>query len=364
MVNLNSFNPFASNNLPPPSKIISLQIYPIKSCRGFEVTRTTLRKRGLDLDRQWMFVDASTRKFLTIRDLSQMTLVRTSLSADGDQLQVRIEGTDKSIAIPAHPSQDWLQENTKLVPAKVWSADTDGYEYSNAVSGIFSDFFGRKVALLMKGPTPRILSGNGAPQFLGRTESTQFADGESSSPLTPIPSHQYRPESPPLQNPNTLKPSTPVLPVQIASQASIDELNARLGSRGHTPITIERFRPNIIIEGTTPWSEDSWKVVCINGPSPSFLPSLPFLSSSTALDLDVASRCARCQVPNVDPETAEKNKHEPWDTLMTYRRVDKGIKYKPCFGMLCVPRGEGELEVGMRFEVTGVTGEHFYQKGF
>ena len=176
----------------------------------------------------------------------------------------------------------------------------------------------------------------------------------------PVHSHQCR--TLPSQNPN-ITPAAPVLPVQIASQASINELNTRLEARSQAPITIERFRPNIIIEGTTPWSEDSWKVVRINGALPSSLPSLPFLSSA-ALDLDVASRCARCQVPNVDPETAEKNKHEPWDTLMTYRRVDEGIKYKPCFGMLCVPRGEGELEVGMRFEVTGVTGEHFYQKGF
>ena len=107
-----------------------------------------------------------------------MTLVRTSLSAEGSQLQVRIESTDKSVEVPARPSQEWLQENTKLVPAKVWDADTDGYEYPEAVNGIFSDFFGRKVALILKGPTPRILSGNGAPEFLGRTESTQFADGE------------------------------------------------------------------------------------------------------------------------------------------------------------------------------------------
>ncbi len=352
MVTFNSLNPFGTSNLPPPSKIISLRVYPIKSCRGFEVTHTTLTKRGLELDRQWMFVDASTRKFLTIRDISEMTLVRTSLSVDGSLLQVRIEGTNKSVEILAHPSQEWLEEHAKLVPAKVWSADTDGYEYSDDVNGIFSDFFGRKVALLMKGPTPRILSGNGAPKFLGRAESTQFADGVYISPLL------FYTASLKLHDTN----STLVLPVQIASQASIDELNTRLKARGHFPITIERFRPNIIISGTTPWSEDTWSVVRINGAVSSLPSSTPFLNSS-ALDLDVASRCARCQVPNVDPDTAEKNKHEPWDTLVSYRRVDEGIKYKPCFGMLCVPRNEGAVEVGTRFEVLKVTEEHFYQKG-
>ena len=69
-------------------------------------------------------------------------------------------------------------------------------------------------------------------------------------------------------------------------------------------------------------------------------------------------------MPNVDPETAAKDKHEPWDTLVSYRRVDQGIKYKPCFGMLCVPRNEGSVEVGMRFEVLAVTEEHFYNAGF
>lgn len=151
----------------------------------------------------------------------------------------------------------------------------------------------------------------------------------------------------------------------------MNELNTRLKTRGHNPITIERFRPNIVIEGTSPWSEDSWSVVRINGtPNPpsyllsflSFLSSL-FTSSAGVVDIDVACRCARCLVPNVDPDTAEKDKHEPWDTLVSFRRVDEGIKYKPCFGMLCVPRNEGEIAVGMRFEVLKVTDKHFYVTG-
>jgi uncharacterized protein YcbX len=82
------------------------------------------------------------------------------------------------------------------------------------------------------------------------------------------------------------------------------------------------------------------------------------------LTFDIVARCGRCQVPNVDPVTAEKHKTQPWDTMMKYRRVDEGLKYKPCFGMLGVPRGEGNISVGMRFEVLEETDEHFYIKGF
>jgi uncharacterized protein YcbX len=66
----------------------------------------------------------------------------------------------------------------------------------------------------------------------------------------------------------------------------------------------------------------------------------------------------------VDPDTAEKHKTQPWDTLMSYRRIDEGMKYKPCFGMLSAPRNEGDIEVGMRFEVLEETNTHRYIKGF
>ncbi len=42
--------------IPPPTQVVSLRVYPIKSCRGFEVDHTRLKKSGLLLDRNWMFV--------------------------------------------------------------------------------------------------------------------------------------------------------------------------------------------------------------------------------------------------------------------------------------------------------------------
>lgn len=178
---------------------------------------------------------------------------------------------------------------------------------------------------MYKGPERRILRGNGAPEILGREQDTYFPD---------------------------------VHPVLIASAASIEELNARLVKGGNEAITIERFRPNIVVTGDVPWEEDSWKVVRIVGNDKDGK------RGDGAVELDVVARCARCQVPNVDPDTAEKHRRQPWDTLMKYRRVDEGIKFKPCFGMLSAPRQEGRVEVGMGFEVVEVTDGHRYIKGF
>lgn len=329
------------------SEIVSLRMYPIKSCRGFEVQSTTLKEHGLDLDRRWMLVDASTHEFLTIRQIPDMTRIGTGLSADGSELVITIPGSKPqtkgmdnkpaitTVRIPSHPSPEWLENNTVVAPVKIWDNDTDGYIYGDAINAPFSEFMGRAVKLVYKGPTPRVLKGNGAPKLLGRVQSTGFPD---------------------------------VFPILIASEASLAELNTRLRRIDVDPITVERFRPNIIVRGETPWVEDSWKTVRIRSSnknsgsddSSSFKKNV----NNPPLDLDIVARCARCQVPNVDPDTASKHKKQPWDTLVSYRRVDEGIKYKPCFGMLAAPRSEGLVEVGMKLEVLEETNQHRYITGF
>lgn len=258
---------------------------------------------------------------------------------------ISVRNTAKKVAVPARPTQEWLQENTDLLDVEIWENNTDAYSYRDAINNVFTDFFKKPVKLVYKGPTPRILRGNGAPEVLGREESTNFPD---------------------------------VLPLQIANEASMRELNGRLRQKGHSEITVERFRPNIIVRGATTlsglegdtapkaWSEDSWKTVRIFNSTGEHKSGFMGLlgGGQKALEIDVQARCARCQVPNVDPDTAVKDQKEPWDTLVSYRRVDEGMKWKPCFGMLSVPRNEGPIAVGMRFEVTETTESHRYLKGF
>lgn len=288
------------------------------------------------------------RRFITIRDISEMTLIDTAFAcsssdspSDSELLVISIRHTDKRVMVPARPTQTWLQENTTLHTVNIWDYNTDGYVYQDSINLIFTEFFKKPVKLVYKGPTPRILRGNGAPEILGREEHVNFPD---------------------------------VMPLLIANEASIRELNERLGEKGHEEISIERFRPNIIVRGSDSssnpddkapraWSEDSWKTVKISSGEQK-TGFMGVWGGERGLEIDVQARCTRCQVPNVDPETAEKDKHEPWDTLMSYRRVDEGMKWKPCFGMLSVPRNEGPIAVGMKFEVVETTEAHKYIMGF
>ncbi|PYI13370.1 hypothetical protein BO99DRAFT_427138 [Aspergillus violaceofuscus CBS 115571] len=332
-------------------EIVALRVYPIKSCRGLTLPRTKLLQHGLDLDRRWMIVDATTHEFLTIRTNPRMTLITTALTTstststtsfssetaqDNSPLDLTISLPAAStqhpaakITIPAHPTPTWLAQNTTLASdIKIWDTTTDGYIYKPEINAPIGDFLGREVALVYKGPTPRILQGNGAPRLLGREQSTNFPD---------------------------------VHPVLIASEASLGELNERLVKQGEAAITVERFRPNVVVRGQVAWEEDTWKTVRVVAESEG---QAAGIGTGKGLELDIVARCARCQVPNVEPTSAVKHKKQPWDTLMAYRRVDEGMKYKPCFGMLSAPRQEGEIAVGMRLEVLEETTEHRYIAGF
>lgn len=324
--------------IPPPSEVVALRIYPIKSCRGIEIDATRLCKTGLTLDRNWMFVDMEKHNFLTIRSDPSMTLIDTKiiqgsaeqlkeLDMDGDKqlLEVSIHGTDGRILVPAFPTQKWLKAHTKLSTVEIWEKDTDGWEYGEEINKIFCDFFNKPVALIYKGPTHRNVAVNGSVDKYGKEQNHNFAD---------------------------------VMSLQVASEASMKDLNRRLKEKNEqADLTIERFRPNIIIKGRDdhPWEEDQWKRVRITT-------RLPHEEALYKIDLDIVARCARCQVPNVNPDTAEKHAKEPWDELMKFRRVDTGgvAKYKPCFGMLAIPRNEGMIQVGSTLEVLETTSKHLY----
>ena len=258
-----------------------------------------------------MFVrDKPPYEFLTIRQNSRMTLIDTAIDLEAGTLTIslRSDPSTPAITVPINPDQSYLDSHTVELTVEIWESPTSAYAYTDPhISQTFSKFFEEPVRLVMKSPSaPRICGGNAKPEILGRTATVNFPD---------------------------------VLPLLIASEASLAELNGRLRSedvklnRNHPleeDITIERFRPNIIVKGYTggggngatelePWCEDRWKTVRIHrreGPSDgssdeppaqqpqtylssltnlvsSYLPhSTPFSPPNT-ITIDISARCAR-----------------------------------------------------------------------
>jgi len=94
-------------------------------------------------------------------------------------------------------------------------------------------------------------------------------------------------------------------PVLITNTASLNELNGRLDN----PIPMNRFRANIIGEGKTAFEEDNWKSVKIGGTT-----------------FETVEICGRCKLINVNHLTGDTSK-EPLETLSTYRKMDREIKF-------------------------------------
>lgn len=92
-------------------------------------------------------------------------------------------------------------------------------------------------------------------------------------------------------------------------------------------LTVEKFRPNIVIEGADgAWVEDYWGEILIGGDSE---------TGETGTRIGFTSNCMRCASVNVDYATgkpAEGPEGKLLKSLQKDRRVDPGHKYSPVFG--------------------------------
>lgn len=249
----------------------SIWLYPVKGLRGHTVGEAMVAPRGLVGDRRCMVVDESGR-FMTQRQHPQM--VRTSarwlggaieLAHEGESVRGRTDaaGTSRSVQV-------WASTVTALeLP---W-----GSRFLSAALGMTCHL----VAL----PESETRSVTSTSAHQG--DQVSFADA---------------------------------FPYLLTSASSLDDLAARAG----VPLTMERFRPNLVSSGLAPWAEDDISAITIG-----------------EVGFQSRKRCDRCSVTLIDPDTAASGK-EPLRTLATFRERDG----KVYFGINLVARGPGLVRVG------------------
>jgi uncharacterized protein YcbX len=252
--------------------VSALYVYPIKSCRGIRVDEWTIERRGFFADRRWMIVDAG-GNFVTQRELAQLSQVATSL--DSDCLCVAAPGFSRLILPQKHSAEPRT--------VRVWEDQVLACAHPEG-SAWFSEFLGGPHELVYMTDTEQ-RPVNPARARAG--DIVSFADG---------------------------------YPFLLISEASLEDLNARL----EEPITMDRFRPNIVISGTEPFAEDGYSEVWLG-----------------AISFRGVKRCDRCVVTTIDPLTAERGR-EPLRTLAKYRLEDQRV----WFGMNLIHDGTGVLRVG------------------
>ena len=271
----------------------SIHVHPVKSCAGISLQSALLDETGFDLDRAYMVVDPSGR-FVSQRVLPRMALVRTTLKSA--ELILRAPGM-----LALHVALDRVEERSE---AEVWKDRVAAFDMGALCAQWFSDFLGQPLRLVRFDPDVRRLASR---EWTGELEApTAFQDG---------------------------------FPLLVASTAGLDELNRRLALAGGSPITRNRFRPNLVLSGLDPNGEDQ-------------LDEIAFTTADGPVRLKCVKPCVRCPIPDVDPESGVPG-HAVGDTLSTYRghpRMGGAVT----FGMnLVIVEGVGRtLSVGMEGDAT------------
>jgi uncharacterized protein YcbX len=261
--------------------VTELNIYPLKSGGQLPLDSARVEPRGLQGDRRYMLVDEAGR-FLTQRRYPRMALIQ-------------LRRTEQGFRLHAPGSADLELPTALVIDAQravtVWQSELDASLADDALNDWFSAFMGFAVQLVfMDDRHERALN----PGRGRAGDQVSFADGA---------------------------------PLLLISEASLAELNHRLAQ----PVTMQRFRPNLVVSADQPFAEDSWRLIRIG-----------------EAEFEVSWACTRCVMTTVDPATGEKDAHgEPLKTLAAFRRVPGGI----VFGQNLIPRRLGQVRVGDRVEL-------------
>ncbi|MDE2626612.1 MAG: MOSC N-terminal beta barrel domain-containing protein [Burkholderiales bacterium] len=268
--------------------VASLHVYPVKSCAGIALNDALLVETGIELDRAWMLVDPA-GAFVTQRELPRLALVRPTLKSE--EMVLRAPGM-----LALHVALDRVEQPVRV---KVWNDEVGAYDMGALCAQWFSDFVGQPLRLVRFDPQQKRLSD---PRWTGALDAEYaFADA---------------------------------FPMLVASSAGLDEVNRRLQAQGHAPVTMARFRPNLVLDGLDAHGEDA-------------LDEIVFDTAEGVVRLKLVKPCARCPIPDVDPLTGETGTAVR-DTLAGYR-ADARLGGKITFGMnaVIVEGLERVLRVGM-----------------
>lgn len=256
-----------------PVTLASLHVYPIKSCGGVSLDGSLLIETGLEFDRAWMLVDDD-GEFVTQRELPRMALVATQLKHS--ELVLRAPGM-----LALHLALDAVEQPARV---RVWEDHVAAYDMGPLAAQWFSDFLRQSVRLVRFDPEHKRLS---PKAWTGAIDAENaFSDG---------------------------------FPLLVVSRASLDGLNRRLAAKGVAPVTMARFRPNLVLDGEA----------VLDAHGENHLDEIAFDTPDGPVRLKLVKPCPRCEVPNNDPETAVPG-NEPGDTLAGYRadaRVDGAITF-------------------------------------
>lgn len=258
--------------------IVELASYPVKSCAAAAGGSMTVGPAGPAHDRAFLVTDPD-GGFRTQRVLPRLAVVRPAISDDDRTLTLRAPDVEPCV-VP-------IDLDGPRTPVTLFGDPFTGIDQGHVVADWLGTVLGGDYRLMRVPP-----------------EHERVTEGETDGTAS------YADSS----------------PLMVLSLASLRALNRRLAERGEPAVPLNRFRPNLVVDGwDDPHTEDRLRRFRVGD-----------------AELAFAKRCIRCAVVMVDQANGRKSGPEPLRTLADYRRDGGGV----AFGVkLSVVRG-GKISVG------------------
>ncbi|MEO3869155.1 MOSC N-terminal beta barrel domain-containing protein [Nonomuraea sp. B12E4] len=264
--------------------LASIHFYPVKSTTGHDVPEIEVQPWGLAGDRRYL-VTGERGELVTAREEPGLLACVAELDDSG---ALTLTGPH---AAPLRVVPGTTRSTVTLgrTPVKLTDCGDDAARWLSAL-------LGRQVRLMWQDdPTCRPVN----PKYGRPADRVSLADG---------------------------------YPLLLTTGASLARLNdwiaeaaVERGEEVPAPLSMRRFRPNVVIDGVgTPFAEDAWRRVRIG-----------------AVEFRVSKGCDRCVLTTIDPDTGAKGK-EPIRTLSGHRRWDG----KVWFGVNLIPDAPGRIARG------------------
>jgi uncharacterized protein YcbX len=231
--------------------IRELNIYPLKSGRAVPKQQARLAATGFEWDRHWMAASPE-GVFMSQRTQPRLARVETEI---GDHVLTLRAPDQQPLVIPLQPSGA-----TKS--AEVWKNAITALDQGDDAGRWLSQAIGEEARLLRISP---VLDRHANREYAGNTPApVSFADG---------------------------------FPILVVNLASLADLNSRMPE----PVPLERFRPNVVLDGLEPFAEDR-------------IARLEFES----ITLRLVKPCTRCVITSTDQHTGELSTN-PLPVLRRFR---------------------------------------------
>ncbi|KAK3990108.1 molybdenum cofactor sulfurase [Cladorrhinum sp. PSN332] len=368
--------------------INNLWIYPIKSCKGIQVSESKVLPSGLEFDRLYTFAQlkspfplgldspddektAHKWEFITQRQFPLLATVHVDLyvpdvdKARGRPLDSKVSdsfllvrfpwqergllGALSWVAAKIARGRNAVPEKEVILPVTFPSQrEIEARGYTHEQVTIWRDTV---TALNMEADLPRELR-----LYLGVSNRLGIFR------IDPARLRQVF-RCAPTQEEAGYQPVTgfqDAYPLHLLNLSSVRDFGAKIEIDDFQDLDPRRFRANIIVDGgdLSPYEEETWKKVRFTGGK-----------HTQPSNFHVSCRTVRCKMPNVDQDSGHRHPVEPDRSLRRLREVDEGAKHKGCLGMQLTPlfdktgssaeEMESWVEVGMSVEVLE-KGQHVY----